>query len=104
MNRDKALALAAYARQAKDRDMITWATEIKLRAERRTGELLRETAQGERRQAKGRPEKNGGARPHLPTLREMKISPDQSSDWQALARVPEREFERRDRAKRGRER
>src|ERR1019366_10715632 len=36
---DKALALAAYARQAQDTDMIRWATEIQRRAERKAGEL-----------------------------------------------------------------
>lgn len=39
--RDKAEAMAAYARQAKDQEMILWATEIKVRAERKCGELLR---------------------------------------------------------------
>ncbi|MBC7704314.1 MAG: hypothetical protein H7274_10295 [Rhodoferax sp.] len=38
--RDKAEAMAAYARQAKDTEMIQWATAIKVRAERRCGELL----------------------------------------------------------------
>ena len=38
--RDKSLALAAYAKQAKDKDLLSWASEIKIRAERRAGELL----------------------------------------------------------------
>jgi len=93
--RDKAVAVAAYARQAQDRQLILHATEIKLRAERRTGELLTAAAEVGQRQTKGKPAVNGGGRPHLPTLRELKISPDQSKDWQKLAAIPEPEFERR---------
>lgn len=36
---DKALALQAYARQARDPDMERWVAEIRLRARRRVGEL-----------------------------------------------------------------
>ena len=38
--RDKHEAVAAYARQAKDTELVQYATEIKVRAERRCGELL----------------------------------------------------------------
>lgn len=93
--RDKALAVAAYARQAKDRDMVIWATEIKLRAERRTGELLRETEKSGQRQAHGRPAKTTPRDVVLPKLKDLGISQDQSTDWQKLAAIPEPEFEKR---------
>lgn len=38
--RNKALAMTAYARQANDKELLKWATAIKVRAERKCGELL----------------------------------------------------------------
>jgi hypothetical protein len=101
--RDKAVALAAYARQAQDRDMIAWASEIKLRAERRTGEMLRETADsGQRRvAASGRPAKACSVDQAFKKLKDFGISEHQSSDWQKLAAIPEPEFERRIRSASG---
>jgi hypothetical protein len=100
--RDKAVAVAAYARQAQDRQLILHATEIKLRAERRTGELLRDTAEAGQRHTKegGRPKSTANGR-HLPTLRELKITPEQRDDWQKLAAIPERDFEQRIKAASG---
>lgn len=42
--RDKAMALELYARQARNTDAERKASEVRLRAERRTGELLKELA------------------------------------------------------------
>lgn len=97
--RDKALALAAYARQARDLDLVTWATEIKVRAERRTGELLRKTAEtGQRDKGRGGDRKSASScddSDKPPNLKALGITRDQSSTWQKLAAIPGREFDRR---------
>jgi|SRR5437867_12980857 hypothetical protein len=43
---ERAAAIAVWARLARDEDLIRWATEIKRRAERKMGELLRDIAKG----------------------------------------------------------
>ena len=95
--RDKAVALRAYAMQARDRVLIDQATEIRLRAERRVGQLLADM------------EKNPGARGNpggrgakiersqdattQPTLSDLGINKTQSSRWQQLAGLAEDAFE-----------
>lgn len=91
--RDKAAALSAYARQAKDTEMIEWATEIKVRAERRLGEILRETPKA----TGGQPyQKSTGAEQEpveTPTLAELGIDKKLSARVQKLAEMPEDQFE-----------
>jgi hypothetical protein len=94
--RDKAEAMAAYARQAKDTELIQYATEIKVRAERKAGELLRDAAaRGERFPAGGprakQAESQADTRPA--TLAEIGVSNTQSSRWQSLASMSEAHFE-----------
>ena len=52
----RTVAIAVWARLARDDDLIRWATEIKRRAERKTAELLRDIAKGgdEQRQQRAR--------------------------------------------------
>lgn len=88
--RDKAEAMAAYARQAKDTELVQWATEIKVRAERKAGELLAQSFQsGERARSGGAMKKESPPA----TLSDIGISNDQSSRWQSLAGMSDEHFE-----------
>jgi hypothetical protein len=66
------------------------AVEIRLRAERRAGELVKQMEK-----AKGRQSKNPstGTRGSPKTLAELGVSYDQSSKWQKLADIPQGDFE-----------
>lgn len=91
--RDRAAALEHYAKQSKNVEAERECCEIRLRAERRWGELYR---QSEKAKA-GRPRKiadAGSAISDAPTLESMGVSDKQSSRWQALADIPQDEFER----------
>jgi N6-adenosine-specific RNA methylase IME4 len=102
--RDKAVAMQAYAKQAKDRSLIEDATEIRLRAERRAGELLREMKdRGERQTGDNRQNLRGSrvATPVTPRLSDLGVTKSQSSKWQRFADLDNATFESRvDRAKR----
>ena len=87
--RDKAEAMAAYARQAKDTQLIQYATEIKVRAERRCGELLARTDK-----AKGAARADWKTRSDdATTLQDMGLTKNESSRYQQLAAMPDEHFE-----------
>lgn len=107
--RDQAEAMRAYGRQAKNRELETYAQEIRLRAERKLGALIiqqKETvglntgAKGIGKSAvvsddctQGDEKSAVVGNDRTPTLAEMGISKDLSSRAQKLAAVPEAEFE-----------
>ena len=96
--RDKAIALQHYARQAQNTDAERRAAQIRLRAERKAGQLLAQTqkSKGTRGQLKGRRSSGGrNIRPpeKTPTLRELGITKDQSSQWQQLGKMRQDEFD-----------
>jgi N6-adenosine-specific RNA methylase IME4 len=92
--RDKAVAMEAYAKQAKDTTLITQATEIRMRAERRAGEMLIEMAERvERDSGKGNRNPVLKSQAATPKLSDLGISKTQSSRWQELARISDHTFE-----------
>lgn len=77
--RDKAAALAAYAKLAKDDELISYSLDIKERAEIRAGEMLIEMAERDER-PKGRKKES-----HVAILSDLGVTPTQSSRWQRKA-------------------
>ena len=88
--RDKAEGLRAYARQAGDMEFLFWAIVIKLRAERKAGELL---AEREKHPPGPLSEDRSDDTTYPPTLEDLGITKDQSAHWQQEASVPEDKFQ-----------
>jgi hypothetical protein len=90
--RDKALAWEIFSRQAKNIDNEYRACEIRLRAERKAGVLLRERekATGTLKRGTELPRRHDGG---TATLNDLGISEHQSRRWQKLADVPQPVFD-----------
>lgn len=87
--RDKAQAMQAYAKQiGESLEMQNNIAEIKIRAERRAGEMLRETE----RQKPGEYQRSHDVTV-APKLSNIGVTKSQSSRWQATASLPEEIFE-----------
>src|ERR1700731_490842 len=98
--RDKAVAMEVYAKQAKDTELVAFATEIRKRAERRLGEIMEEEreagklAKGTR--GTGRPKKGGS--PKVPpkdvqSLAERGVDKHLADRARKAAAMPEAKFE-----------
>jgi len=91
--RDKAEALRLYAKQSRlSLEMQNRCAEIRIRSERRAGEML-----SERERHPPGPTKQDrsldGTQP--PRLEDLGITKNQSSRWQLIASIPEEHFENR---------
>ena len=89
--RDKAEAIRVYTKQ-RDGSLEAQndAAELKVRAERKLGEMLRETERHEG----GRPKATHDTVSQVsPTLSDMGVTGKQSSRWQKVADVPEEKLE-----------
>ena len=93
--RDKALALEHYARQAQNIEAEKRAIEVRVRAERRAGQLL---MQLRRAAGPGRGKKiiqgEESFSEYTGTKRGAKISDTQALRWQRLAAIPQGKFEK----------
>lgn len=94
--RDKSEAMRAYARQAKNRQLEVQAAEIRLRAERRIGELMAAQRDAGMLSGGGRPSEKTGFSDNpvsKPTLSDAGIDKNLANRARKLAAVPEKEFE-----------
>lgn len=99
--KDKAEAIRLYAKQSQDYEMANKAAEIRIRAERRMGEMLKDQREAGLMNKGGGDKKSEdyhrshGATSDLATLEEVGISKSMSSRAQQIAAIPEKEFEDR---------
>jgi hypothetical protein len=92
--RDRAKALEEYNRQAQNVEAERQACEIRLRAERKAGQLLIEMEEKGEREGRGGDRRSNSHDVSLKSkLEDLGISDKQSSDWQKLAAIPQREFD-----------
>ena len=95
--RDKALAMASYAIMAKDTELSRFATEIRLRAERRLGELMAEQKATVGLNPGTRPSrKHGGSMtdpPSIPTLASQGIDKHLADRARKAAAMPDAQYE-----------
>ena len=73
--------------------LLAWATEIKVRAERRAGEMLAQMPKATGAKGIGTSAVLHEDRTQPLTLAELDISKNESSRWQKLAAIPEAEFD-----------
>jgi hypothetical protein len=91
--RDKAVALEHYARQAQNTDAERRACEIRLRAERKAGQLLAKMPKQHGARGVGKKVGSSETTPLQVALEANGISKDQSAQWQKLGSMPQREFD-----------
>jgi hypothetical protein len=92
--RDRAEALRAYSKKASNREAEVQFSEIKLFAERKCGEMLREMAElGQRDSGKGNRNPVLKSQDATPKLSELGITRDESSRFQQIAAVPQKQFD-----------
>jgi hypothetical protein len=99
--RDKAVAMEVYAYQAKDKELVGYAIEVRERAERRLGELMEtkrqagELAKGARGNPKGRGAKivQGTTDPAHPTLASQNVDKNLAKRARKSAALTEDKFE-----------
>lgn len=103
--RDKAMALEMYNRQARNLDAEREAANIRLRAERRAGELLKELARATPREvaqaggaakaatSKGETKQQTAPSAYAATLADLGMSRQTANRYQAVAEIPEAVFE-----------
>ncbi|MBP0627735.1 hypothetical protein [Cupriavidus sp. AcVe19-1a] len=87
----QAAALALYHKQANDTESENLMREIRMRAQRRAGEiLLQMKAEGTRRRQGYNPPAGVVS---APTYEQLGVVPQRADEWQALAKIPEPVFE-----------